>query len=69
MQALKFGFGQSVLRKEDDPLLRGGGHYIAVKGEALYLQILLESTRRAPARGRQCLLHHPSLIGDLVLDE
>jgi aerobic carbon-monoxide dehydrogenase large subunit len=23
MQALKFGFGQSVLRKEDDPLLRG----------------------------------------------
>jgi carbon-monoxide dehydrogenase large subunit len=26
---LKFGFGQSVLRKEDDPLLRGGGHYIA----------------------------------------
>jgi aerobic carbon-monoxide dehydrogenase large subunit len=29
MQALKFGFGQSVLRKEDDPLLRGVGHYIA----------------------------------------
>jgi carbon-monoxide dehydrogenase large subunit len=29
MQALKFGFGQSVLRKEDDPLLRGRGRYIA----------------------------------------
>ena len=28
MQALKFGFGQSVLRKEDDPLLRGVGRYI-----------------------------------------
>src|SRR5262249_47807374 len=29
MQVLKFGFGQSVLRKEDDPLLRGRGRYIA----------------------------------------
>jgi aerobic carbon-monoxide dehydrogenase large subunit len=29
MQAPKFGFGQSVLRKEDDPLLRGLGRYIA----------------------------------------
>jgi aerobic carbon-monoxide dehydrogenase large subunit len=28
MQALKFGFGQSVLRKEDDPLLRGVGRYV-----------------------------------------
>jgi aerobic carbon-monoxide dehydrogenase large subunit len=28
MQALKFGFGQSVQRKEDDPLLRGVGRYI-----------------------------------------
>ena len=28
MQALKFGFGQAVLRKEDDPLLRGGGRYV-----------------------------------------
>ena len=25
----KFGFGQSVVRKEDDPLLRGRGRYIA----------------------------------------
>jgi aerobic carbon-monoxide dehydrogenase large subunit len=29
MQPVKFGFGQSVRRKEDDPLLRGAGHYIA----------------------------------------
>ena len=29
MQEAKFGFGQSVVRKEDDPLLRGLGRYIA----------------------------------------
>jgi len=29
VQALRFGFGQSVLRKEDDPLLRGLGRYVA----------------------------------------
>ena len=29
MQEAKFGFGQSVVRKEDDPLLRGFGRYIA----------------------------------------
>src|SRR5262249_26457303 len=29
MQALKFGFGQSIPRKEDDPLLRGRGRYVA----------------------------------------
>jgi aerobic carbon-monoxide dehydrogenase large subunit len=29
MPALRFGFGQSVPRKEDDPLLRGHGRYIA----------------------------------------
>jgi carbon-monoxide dehydrogenase large subunit len=28
MQTVKFGFGQSVLRKEDDPLLRGVGRFI-----------------------------------------
>jgi carbon-monoxide dehydrogenase large subunit len=25
---MKFGFGQSVLRREDDPPLRGRGRYI-----------------------------------------
>jgi len=29
MQAVKFGVGQSVKRKEDDPLLRGRGRYVA----------------------------------------
>ena len=29
MQGMKFGVGQSVVRKEDDPLLRGRGQYIA----------------------------------------
>jgi aerobic carbon-monoxide dehydrogenase large subunit len=29
MRAVQFGFGQSVVRKEDDPLLRGQGRYIA----------------------------------------
>jgi carbon-monoxide dehydrogenase large subunit len=29
LQALKFGVGQSVTRKEDDPLLRGRGRYVA----------------------------------------
>ena len=42
MQALKFGFGQSVLRKEDDPLLRGGGRYIGdvAPREALHAVVL-----------------------------
>src|SRR5215469_16109487 len=42
MQALKFGFGQSVLRKEDDPLLRGIGRYIAdvVPDETLHAVVL-----------------------------
>jgi carbon-monoxide dehydrogenase large subunit len=41
MQALKFGFGQSVLRKEDDPLLRGIGRYIGdVAHETLHAVVL-----------------------------
>src|ERR1700726_4526266 len=28
MQPMKFGVGQPVLRKEDDALLRGNGHYV-----------------------------------------
>lgn len=26
---MKFGIGQALTRKEDDPLIRGGGHYVA----------------------------------------
>jgi carbon-monoxide dehydrogenase large subunit len=42
MQALKFGFGQSVLRKEDDPLLRGVGRYIGdvAPRETLHAMVL-----------------------------
>ena len=42
MQALKFGFGQSVLRKEDDPLLRGVGRYIGdvAPNETLHAVVL-----------------------------
>jgi carbon-monoxide dehydrogenase large subunit len=29
MAAMKFGFGQALTRKEDDPLLRGAGCYVA----------------------------------------
>jgi carbon-monoxide dehydrogenase large subunit len=29
IEPAKFGFGQSVLRKEDDPLLRGRGQYVS----------------------------------------
>ena len=41
-QALKFGFGQSVLRKEDDPLLRGRGRYVSdiAPGETLHAVVL-----------------------------
>jgi carbon-monoxide dehydrogenase large subunit len=42
MAPTKFGFGQSVRRKEDDPLLRGGGRYIAdaMPGDALRAVLL-----------------------------
>jgi carbon-monoxide dehydrogenase large subunit len=42
MQAVKFGFGQSVLRKEDDPLLRGVGRYVGdvAPRETLYAVVL-----------------------------
>ena len=26
---MKFGFGQALTRKEDDPLMRGAGRYVA----------------------------------------
>src|SRR5262245_65676964 len=29
MSLKKFGMGQAVTRKEDDPILRGGGRYVA----------------------------------------
>jgi len=45
----KFGFGQSALRKEDDPLLRGRGHYVAdaVPGETLHAVVSRSSHAHA----------------------
>jgi carbon-monoxide dehydrogenase large subunit len=45
MQPVKFGFGQSVLRKEDDPLLRGVGRFI---GEVALRETLHAVVLRSP---------------------
>lgn len=50
MQTLKFGFGQSVLRKEDDALLRGLGHYIADVAPRETLHAVVLRSSRAHAR-------------------
>jgi carbon-monoxide dehydrogenase large subunit len=44
MVAMKFGFGQALTRKEDDPLLRGGGRYVAdVAPQATLHAVMLRS--------------------------
>jgi carbon-monoxide dehydrogenase large subunit len=50
MAPSKFGFGQSVTRKEDDPLLRGGGHYVADFAPAGALHASLLRSPHAHAR-------------------
>jgi carbon-monoxide dehydrogenase large subunit len=50
MQALKFGFGQLVLRKEDDPLLRGVGRYIGDVAPRETLHALVLRSPHAHAR-------------------
>jgi carbon-monoxide dehydrogenase large subunit len=50
MQTIKFGFGQSVLRKEDDPLLRGVGRYVADIAPRETLQALVLRSPHAHAR-------------------
>ena len=49
MQSMKFGFGQSVLRKEDDPLLRGAGRYVGdlAPREGLHALVLRSPHARA----------------------
>ena len=45
MAAMKFGFGQALTRKEDDPLLRGAGRYIAdVSPQGALHAVVLRST-------------------------
>src|SRR5262249_40023081 len=54
---MKFGFGQPLTRKEDDPLLRGAGRYIADVSPARPLQAIVVRSPHAHARFR---------IGDLA---
>ncbi|MDP2294651.1 MAG: xanthine dehydrogenase family protein molybdopterin-binding subunit [Pseudolabrys sp.] len=45
MAAMKFGFGQALTRKEDDPLLRGAGRYVAdVSPQGALHAVVLRST-------------------------
>jgi aerobic carbon-monoxide dehydrogenase large subunit len=48
--AMKFGFGQSVLRKEDDPLLRGLGRYVADLAPREMLHAVVVRSPHAHAR-------------------
>jgi carbon-monoxide dehydrogenase large subunit len=50
MAPTKFGFGQSVRRKEDDPLLRGAGRYTADAMPAGALHAVLVRSTHAHAR-------------------
>ena len=52
MQALKFGIGQSVTRKEDDPLLRGRGRYVADAAPEGTLHAVVVRSPHAHARFR-----------------
>ncbi|HEV8464205.1 MAG TPA: xanthine dehydrogenase family protein molybdopterin-binding subunit [Pseudolabrys sp.] len=54
---MKFGFGQPLTRKEDDPLLRGAGRYIADVSPTKPLQAVVIRSPHAHARFR---------IGDLA---
>lgn len=46
----KFGVGQAIRRKEDDPLLRGAGHYVADYQPANSLQAVVVRSPHANAR-------------------
>jgi aerobic carbon-monoxide dehydrogenase large subunit len=50
--AMKFGFGQPLTRKEDDPLLRGAGRYIADVAPAKPLHAVVARSPHAHARFR-----------------
>jgi aerobic carbon-monoxide dehydrogenase large subunit len=50
MQAVKFGVGQVVVRKEDDPLLRGRGRYIADATPSRTLHAVVVRSSHAHAR-------------------
>jgi aerobic carbon-monoxide dehydrogenase large subunit len=50
--AVKFGVGQSVTRKEDDPLLRGNGRYVADVAPRATLHAVVVRSPHAHARLR-----------------
>ena len=49
---MKFGVGQSVTRKEDDPLLRGHGRYVADHAAEGALHAVMVRSPHAHARFR-----------------
>ena len=49
---MKFGFGQPLTRKEDDPLLRGAGRYIADVTPGKPLHAVMVRSPHAHARFR-----------------
>src|SRR4029078_9512327 len=55
---MKFGFGQPLKRKEDDPLLRGAGPYIADFGPANPFHAVMVRSPHAHARFRIVNLAH-----------
>ena len=55
---MKFGFGQPLKRKEDDPLLRGAGRYIADVGPANPFHAVMVRSPHAHARFRIVNLAH-----------
>jgi aerobic carbon-monoxide dehydrogenase large subunit len=50
MATMKFGFGQSLTRKEDDSLLRGAGRYVADVAPAATLHAVMLRSPHSHAR-------------------
>ncbi|HME28344.1 MAG TPA: xanthine dehydrogenase family protein molybdopterin-binding subunit, partial [Pseudolabrys sp.] len=65
--AMKFGFGQPLTRKEDDPLLRGGGRYIADVAPASPLHAIVVRSPHAHARFRIVSLERARKISGVHL--
>ena len=64
---MKFGFGQPLTRKEDDPLLRGGGRYIADIAPEATLHAAVVRSPHAHARFRIVSLDRARAVPGLRL--
>jgi len=64
---MKFGFGQPLTRKEDEPLLRGGGRYIADVAPASPLHAIVVRSPHAHARFRIVSLERARKISGVHL--